>query len=179
MGLKGANALVTVAVRAAQVGYAGYGVVDGFANGRPFSAGVAVGMLAYGFANGGQQASGRGADTDNPSSGPLRKPDKVIVTAGSKKEYPNVHEAMDSLRDDVMAQPPADRASGEYFSEVYDVGNGRFSYKPLRYYACRATCEGQWSWNDATELLAHSHPADGTESDIDKATIARFVVPEQ
>ncbi len=51
------SALLTTAVRIAQVGYAAYGVGDGFANGRPFSAGVAIGTLAYGLTKGGGKAA--------------------------------------------------------------------------------------------------------------------------
>jgi RHS repeat-associated protein len=65
-GLKAINnVVVTVAVRTAQVGYAAYGTADGLANGRPFSAGVAIGQLAYGLAQGNGEA-GKSASGDSP-----------------------------------------------------------------------------------------------------------------
>jgi hypothetical protein len=65
------NAALTLAVRAGQVGYAGYGVVDGFSNGRPFSAGVAIGTLAYGLASGdgGESNAASGETGDGGSVG--------------------------------------------------------------------------------------------------------------
>jgi RHS repeat-associated protein len=66
-GLEAAkSSLLTAAVRIAQVGYGLYGAGDGFANGRPFSAGVAIGSLAYGLSqDGGDAASGQKA-SDKP-----------------------------------------------------------------------------------------------------------------
>jgi RHS repeat-associated protein len=61
--------ILRASVQVAQYGYAAYGAVDGLANGRPFSAGVSIGLMAYG-AFGSEPASGASQ----------RSPDTIHIT---------------------------------------------------------------------------------------------------